>query len=846
MQVRASCHLRTPLCAFEAWSGEPGACAAPSEVPWSLAREMSVPGTLFALERAHGQLDLSAPPELDSRDVWLRARLPAALADAPHRLVFEGLAGIVDVWIAGEHRLRAENMFRRYELPLSQFAAGDELVLRFSALNRHLAVKRARPRFRTRLVDAQQLRWVRTSLLGRTPGFSPRVPPLGPYRSITLEAQPVLRVLECVAQTRVSAGRARLSFSLRVAFDPGLSPAPSAALVLAGDACSGRFPLAAVAHGDELQYHGEFELADCALWWPHTHGAQPRSALAVELTGPSPTAPIALECGRVGFRELMVERGGDGAGFGLRVNGVPVFCRGACWTVSDLVTLSDVSLRETLTLARAAGMNMLRVGGTTLYESDAFYDACDELGILIFQDFMFANMDYPVTDSAFAAEVREEVRYQLSRFEGRPSLAVLCGGSEIEQQVAMLGLPRGLAESPLFYQLLPALVSEHLPEVPYVPNSPYGGSLPFQLDAGIAHYYGVGAYLRPLHDARISRVRFAAECLAFANVPNRDAVELLLGDLDMPFHHPRWKERVPRDRGVGWDFEDVRDHYLEQLYREDARNLRYADPDRYLALSRAVVVDVMEGAIAELRRIDSACAGALVWWLKDLWLGAGWGVLDARTVPKSAYYALRRAFAPRALLLTDEGMNGPALHVFNDRAEPFAATLSVSLVRDGSVQVAQAERSVVISARSVQELRVDAMFERFVDAGYRYRFGPANHDLVLAILRDEAGEVVARVAAHPVSTAIAKSEVGLSATYEERGGVPGVTVRAQGFARRTEIELDDSEFFPADNYFHLEPGGVHWVALHATSGAKQARPVSGRVGALNALSFVRFAAQGAG
>jgi beta-mannosidase len=406
----------------------------------------------------------------------------------------------------------------------------------------------------------------------------------------------------------------------------------------------------------------------------------------------------------------------------------------------------------------------------------------------------------------------------------------------------MLGLPRTLGQSPLFYELLPGLVAECLPEVPYVPNSPSGGAQPFQIDAGIAHYYGVGAYLRPLHDARLSRVRFAAECLAFANIPTRDAIEQVLGELDMPIHHPRWKERVPRDRGVGWDFEDVRDHYLEALYGESARSLRYADPERYLALSRAVVVDVMEATIAELRRVDSPCAGALVFWLKDLWLGAGWGVLDSRAVPKSAYYALRRAFAPRTLLITDEGMNGPALHVFNDRCEPLGATLSVALLRQGSTPVASAEQTLTIAARSVQELRVESMFERFVDVGYTYRFGPANHDLLVAVLRDEHAEVIARVAAHPVSTAITPSDVGLSATYEERDGILGISVRTQRFARRVEIDLDDSAFQPEDNFFQLEPGGVYWVALRRMPGAtRAARVVGGRVRALNAPSFVRIA-----
>ena len=198
-----------------------------------------------------------------------------------------------------------------------------------------------------------------------------------------------------------------------------------------------------------------------------------------------------------GLQDLTVDRGADGERFGLVVNGVGVFCRGVCWTPLDLARL-DADLadyRAALERLRDAGVNMLRVGGTMVYETDAFHDLCDELGILVWQDFMFANMDYPSADAAFARLVTIEARQLLQRLQGRPSVAVLCGSSEVEQQAAMLGLPAERSEQSAVRRSAPGDSSDRSrPDVAWLRSTPTGGTLPFHADRGVTHYYGVGAY----------------------------------------------------------------------------------------------------------------------------------------------------------------------------------------------------------------------------------------------------------------------------------------------------------------------------------------------------------------
>jgi beta-mannosidase len=464
-------------------------------------------------------------------------------------------------------------------------------------------------------------------------------------------------------------------------------------------------------------------------------------------------------------------------------------------------------------------MNMLRLSGTMLYESQEFYDLCDELGILVWQDFMFANMDYPASDERFAASVRTEAAQLLDRLQLSPSLVVCCGGSEVEQQAAMMGLPDREWSSTLFQELLPGIVHEARPDVAYVPSSPSGGVLPFHVDEGVSHYYGVGAYMRSLDDARRARVRFTSECLAFANVPCDETLEALLGDGELPTQHPRWKARVPRDRSTSWDFDDVRDHYVERIFGVDAAALRRVNCARYLELGRVATGEAMATAMTEWRRCGSECTGALVWFLRDLWPGAGWGVVDARGYPKAAYHYLRRVLAPVALLATDEGLNGLRLHAINDRAAPLSATLKLTLYR-GEAVVARGESEVFVDPHDRKAISADGVIGHFTDMTHAYRFGPPGHDVAVAVLRDATTDTVLGRAFHfPRGLCDEVIDVGVVATTA-RNTDGSVSLSLQSRRAAHAVAIDARGMIPDDDYFHLEPGETREVTLKPVTGHK--------------------------
>lgn len=433
---------------------------------------------------------------------------------------------------------------------------------------------------------------------------------------------------------------------------------------------------------------------------------------------------------------------------------------------------------------------------------------------------MFANMDYPIDEEGFRDAVVAEVGAVLGELGGRPSTAVICGNSEVEQQAAMMGLGPEAGRGELFGELVPRLVEEADLDVPYVPSAPCGGALPFRPGSGIANYYGVGGYRRPLTDARLAGVRFAAECLAFANVPDQAALEAIMPEApaDVVVHHPRWKAGVPRDAGAGWDFDDVRDHYLQSLFGLDPAELRRWDHERYLELSRAVSGEAMAAVFGEWRRGGSSCGGGLVLWLGDLAPGAGWGLLDHTGAPKWAYHRLRQVLAPVAVWMTDEGLAGVGVHLANDGAAPLAATLRLALYRDGQQPVGEVERELELPARGALSLDLEEVLGRFADASWAYRFGPPAQDAIFATLLGTAGEEepIAQAAHFPAGFPLEREDaarLGLEVEVE-RGIEQDLLVRLRCERVVHGVRLEIPGYEPECQAFSLEPGRAKVLALH--------------------------------
>jgi beta-mannosidase len=402
------------------------------------------------------------------------------------------------------------------------------------------------------------------------------------------------------------------------------------------------------------------DVAAPELWWPRGYGGQPRYELEVTL-GSGTSCDTWRR--RIGFREVRLDTE-DGA-FTLVINGTPIFARGANWIPDDCFPHRVGRERYAQRLAQAceAGLNLLRVWGGGIYESEDFYDLCDELGLMVWQDFLFACAAYP-EEEPLAGEVAAEAREAVTRLSPHPSLVLWCGNNENiwghadwSWELFLEGRSWGAG---YYLSTLPRIVAELDPTRPYWPGSPYSGSMevhPNVPEVGTMHIWDVWNE-RDYAAYREYRPRFVAEFgfqgpAAHATLRRAVGEEALTPDSPLLAHHQKaidgdlklaagLKPYFP----VPEDFDDW--HYLTQLNQ-----------------ARAIMLGV-----EHFRSLWPYCAGSVVWQLNDCWPVVSWAAVDGDGRRKPMFHALRRAYADRLLTLQPRP-GGLALVAVNDTSEPW-------------------------------------------------------------------------------------------------------------------------------------------------------------------------------
>jgi beta-mannosidase len=716
----------------------------------------------------------------------------------------EGLDTLADVKLNGRRLGRTDNMFRTWEFDVKdRLRTGENRIeVRFASAMRYIE-KRQRQRplpYWGKGHKAGCSAWIRKEQCNFGWDWGPMLVTCGIWRPIALVGYSTARLADVHVQQTHARGGVTLTVDVTAERTGRADLSAEVAVSFRGRTLARR---TAQLRGSKGRTKARID--DPRLWWPNGMGDQPLYDVDVELLGPAGERLDAAER-RVGLRTLELDRRSDrwGESFRFRVNGVAFFAKGANWIPADPLQprVTQQRYRRLLQSAADANMNSVRVWGGGIYEQDAFYDLCDELGLCVWQDFMFACSAYPTFEPGFMDNVAVEAEQNVRRLRHHPSIALWCGNNELEQGLVGPEWTEGCMSwndyKPLFDKLLPSICRRLDPKRTYWPSSGHSprGDRQDSKDPrwGDAHLWSVWHGRQPFDWYRTAYHRFCSE-FGFQSFPSQRTTHSFT---------------EPRDRNVT---SPVMEHHQRSRIGNDAILQYMASwfrmPPRFddlLWLSQILQLLGIQYAVEHWRRNMPRCMGAIYWQLNDCWPAASWAGIDSAGRWKALHYGARRFFAPALLsAVEDAGRGRIDLHATNDRGKPAKGKVIWTLVRpSGEVLAGDAESVEVAARKSKRVVRLD-LRDPLADYG-------ADELMVFAALRVGGQVESATYAAFAKPKRMELQDPKLSVRTKKLSNDRfRVTLSARRPALWTWLELTGVDADFSDNFFHLWPGVEHEV-----------------------------------
>ena len=717
----------------------------------------------------------------------------------------EGLDTLCAVEINGKVLGRADNMHRTWEWDAKNLLREGENEIRvvFDSPLRYVAAENEkRPCWQT--TDA-------------TPGFphirkahcqfgwdwGPRLPDAGIWRDISLRMVNGARLPNVLILQEHEAGKV----CLKVRPEPETWGTPrkvETRITVTG-------PEGETFTADEA---GTVLISAPRLWWPAGYGEHPLYTVTVTLTVDGREEDRWER--RIGLRTLTVSREklADGEEFCHVVNGVKIFAMGADYIPEDNLfgRMTPERTRRLLEDAKLANFNAVRVWGGGCYPADYFYDICDELGLVVWQDFMFACAYYDLTED-FEASITGEAIDNIRRLRHHASLALLCGNNEMEEfhYFPMVAEIREGKKDPkqfrpshhadyikMFEYLLPKLVKEYAPQTFYWPSSPSsGGALdePQDPTRGDVHYWDVWHGEKPFSDYRQHRFRYVSE-FGFQSFPSLPTVESFTLPEDRNIFS-RIMERHQRNMSANGKILS----YISQTYKypKDFEHLLYC--------SQLLQADAIRCGVEHWRRDREYCKGTIIWQLNDCWPVASWSSIDYYGRWKALHYMARRFFAPVLLSCEERGETEQNPHinefhpdpieraarlcVTNESLKPFEGEVCWALRRADGTIIREGKTAVSVPAQTSQWLE-DLSFPEASITGNYFSYALAGPE----------GLISQGCALFCAPKHFEFQDPGLSVRREG----DELVITAGAFAKAVEIRSEDPDLLLSDNYFDMNPG----------------------------------------
>lgn len=795
--------------------GNPKTLAQPkSEQGWV---ETAVPGDIHQTLQETGRIPdpyFGRNPEecrwTNDRDWWhvREVKVPKNFRGERTDLVLDGIDTYAVVYVNGQEAGRTDNMFLQYRLDVTELVKPGETNT--IAIN----VQATRPIIESRDTSKYLACFYTPRIFARKAqcqfswDWAPNLPALGIWRDVRLEAVSEGVIEDVHMQTKASGDVFCKVYLDQYGKQVNAKDEPEslALAVYDGDLC--------VAEKETHLRGGEnflnFRIEKPKLWWPKGYGKPHLYTYTLELRQGKKV--VDTYTGRFGIREVELvqePRENNCHGFTFRVNGIEVFSQGGNWVPAD--SFPGIMTRERyahlLRLAAEAHFNTLRVWGGGIYEQDDFYDLCDEMGLMVWQDLMFACADIPDDDKDFALSVIPEFEYQVKRLRKHPCIVHWCGGNE---KTGTFGAMINYGDTITRY-LARGVVNDHCPELAYTPSSPFShtevGNHP---DSGDTHG---GIYEHAFKDDPMKYRDYIGKKNSVFNS-------------EFGYHGPcrmrSLRKFMPSD--ALWPLNDYWEYHVQDNPYNDLPETFVQVQEKYAAAhfhqpqSAADFVKTAGTFYAELlseeflhhRRQWPFNAGALVWMFNDTWPCASWSIVDYYGVPKAAYYSLKRACQPLVASFKPV-TGGHELWLTSSRGDKVRGSLTVEERNvDGTVNLL-GRKQATLNSRDSQ-----AVFHVANKTLSRRKGG------FLTATFKVGKEEVRTLFFHNHWKNIDWPDPGLSLKVsgcrKNKAGefTAAATLTAENFARCVNlITAEDMDAYFSDNYFDMLPGETKKVTVTA-------------------------------
>lgn len=718
-------------------------------------------------------------------------------------LTCEGLDTLAEIKVNGRAVGNTNNMYRKYEFNVKDILleGNNEIYIKFSSPAKYVEEKHRENPLCHGKDSLQGIYYLRKAHCMFGWDWGPKLPNMGIWKDIYLKAYNNERIKQVYITQNHELKNVYLDIKVeKEIWTQGNSEIQVEIKSPKGEKITKRL------EPNSIEDHIDFHIENPELWWPNGYGEQPLYEVVVKLIRDKREIDIYSQ--NIGLRTITVNQEKDqwGQSFEVVVNGVPLFLMGADYIPEDNL-LGRCSKEKTEILLKdciKANFNCIRVWGGGYYPQDYFFELCDKLGLLVWQDFMFACRLYELSDD-FVENIEHEFRHNIRRIRNHPSLVLWCGNNEIEWGLDDQWIPDNedirKEYLRLFNEIIPDILKEEDQNTFYWPSSPSakGDFVEPNCDnIGDMHYWGVWHNTEPFTNYRKYYPRFMSE-FGLQSFPSLKTVETFT---------------LPEDRNI---FSPVMENHQKnstcngKILHYISENFRYPkDFNSLLIVSQLIQAEGIKYGVEHWRRNRGRCMGAIYWQLNDCWPVASWSSIDYYGRWKALHYAAKRFYAPILISACEEGTK-VEIHLTNESFNKVKGEI-IWRLRDTGGEIIK-ERTIESELEALSSKCFEKLdFEKELSSTELCRrtyleFQFVNQGEVLS-----SGTVLFVKAKH-----FTFIDPRLKFNIEEKNEEFIINITAESFAKFANIDLKDTDAVFQDNYFDLSPDVNKKITLSKNS-----------------------------